>query len=110
MNFKDVMIALGQIPFKHKIGIECSGVVTAVGSNVTDISLGSRVCAMTQGAYANITRASQHRVAKIPDSLGFTEAASIPVAFFTAYYALADIGRLREGESILIHAAAGGVG
>ena len=110
MNFKDIMIALGQIPFHHKIGIECSGVVTAVGSNVTDISPGSRVCAMTQGAYASITRASQHMVAKIPDSLGFTEAASIPVAFFTAHYALADIGRLGEGESILIHAAAGGVG
>lgn len=110
MNFKDIMIALGQIPFHHKIGIECSGVVTAVGSNVTDLSQGSRVCAVTQGAYANITRAPQHTVAKIPDSLGFTEAASIPVAFCTALYALADIGRLREGESILIHAAAGGVG
>ena len=110
MNFKDVMIALGQIPFHHKIGIECSGVVTAVGSNVTDLSLGSRVCAVTQGAYANITRAPQHTVAKIPDSLAFTEAASIPVAFCTALYALADIGRLHDGESILIHAAAGGVG
>lgn len=110
MNFKDVMIALGQIPFHHKIGIECSGEVTAVGANVTDISLGSRVCAMTQGAYANVTRAAQHMVAEIPDSLGFTEAASIPVAFCTAHYALSDIGRLHEGDSILIHAAAGGVG
>ena len=110
MNFKDVMIALGQIPFYHKIGIECSGVVTAVGPNVADISPGDRVCAMAQGAYANITRVSQHKVAKIPDGLSFTDAASIPVAFCTAYYALTDIGRLCEGESILIHAAAGGVG
>ena len=110
MNFKDVMIALGQIPFYHKIGIECSGVVTAVGSHVTDISPGSRVCAMAQVAYANITRVQQHKVAKIPDSLSFTDAASIPVAFCTAHYALADIARLCEGESILIHAAAGAVG
>lgn len=110
MNFQDIMIALGQIPFYHNIGIDCSGIVTAVGSHVKDISPGTRVCAMTHGAYANITRVSQHKVAKIPDSLGFTEAASLPVVFCTAHYALTDIGRLCEGESILIHAAAGGVG
>ena len=110
MNFKDIMIALGQIPFHHDIGIECSGIVTAVGSHVTDISPGTRVCAMTHGAYANVTRCPQHKVAKIPDSLGFAEAASLPIVFCTAYYALADIARLCEGESILIHAAAGGVG
>ena len=110
MNFKDVVIALGQIPFYHKIGIECSGIVTAVGSNVTDISPGARVCAMAVGAYANFTRIPQHKVAKIPESLGFTQAASIPVVFCTAHYALLDIGRLSQGESVLIHAAGGGVG
>lgn len=110
MNFQDIMIALGQIPFYHDIGIDCSGIVTAVGSHVTDISPGNRVCAMTHGAYANITRVEQHKVAKIPDSLGFVEAASIPVVFCTAHYALVEIGRLGQGESILIHAAAGGVG
>ena len=68
MNFKDVMIALGQIPFYHKIGIECSGLVTAVGPKVVDIYPGDRFCAMAQGAYANITRVSQHKVAKIPDN------------------------------------------
>ena len=104
MNFKDVVIALGQIPFYHKIGIECSGVVTAVGSKVTDISPGTRVCAMATGAYANFARVPQHKVAKIPESLGFTEAASIPVVFCTAHYALLEIGRLCEGESVLIHA------
>lgn len=110
MNFLDVMISLGQVPFFHKIGIECSGIVTAVGSNVKHMYPGSRVCAMAKGAYANFVRVPQHRVAKIPDSLGFTEAASLPVVFCTAHYALSDIGRLSEGESILIHAAAGGVG
>ena len=110
MNFRDIMIALGQIPFDRNIGIDCSGIVTAIGSNVTDLSPGTRVCAMTYGAYANITRVEQHRIAKIPDSLKFTEAASLPAVFCTAQYALGDIGRLCEGESILIHAAAGGVG
>ena len=110
MNFKDIVIALGQIPFYHKIGIECSGIVTAVGSNVTDICPGTRVCAMAEGAYANFTRVPQQKVAKIPESMDFTQAASLPVVFCTAYYALLDIGRLSEGESVLIHAAAGGVG
>ena len=110
MNFKDVMIALGQIPFYHKIGLECSGIVTAVGSNVTEFCPGTRVCAMAKGAYANFTRVPQDMVAKIPESLGFTQAASIPLVFCTAHYALSDVGRLSEGESILIHAAAGGVG
>ncbi len=110
MNFQDIMIALGQIPFNHEIGVECSGIVTAVGPNVTDIRPGTRVCALVKGAYANFVRVPQDWVAKIPDSLGFTQAASIPTAFSTAWYALLDIGRLSEGESVLIHAAAGGVG
>lgn len=110
MNFKDIMIALGQIPFYHNIGIDCSGIVTAVGSNVTDLYPGNRVCAMAHGAYANVVRVPQHRVAQIPDSLGFTEAATLPVVFCTAYYALNDVARLCGGETILIHAAAGGIG
>ena len=110
MNLKDIMIALGQIPFYHDIGIDYSGVVTTVGSDVTGISPGTRVCAMTHGAYATTTRLPHHRVVEIPDSLEFPEAASLPVVFCTAQYALADVGRLCEGESILIHAAAGGVG
>ena len=110
MNFQDIMIALGQYPCYHDIGIDCSGIVTAVGSDVTGISPGTRVCAMTHGAYATTTRVPQHRVAEIPDSLEFPVAASLPVVFCTAQYALAEIGRLCEGESILIHAAAGGVG
>ena len=110
MNFKDIMITLGQIPFYHEIGIECSGIVTAVGSSVTDMFPGTRVCAMTTGAYANFTRVPQHMVAKMPDGLEFTQAASIPVVFCTAHYALSDLARLSEEESILIHAAGGGVG
>ncbi len=110
MNFKDVMMVLGQVPFYHKIGLDCSGIVTAVGSNVTDICPGTRVCAIAEGAYANFVRVPKHRVAKIPESLGFVQAASVPVVFCTAQYALSDIGRLSRGESILIHAAAGGVG
>ena len=110
MNFKDVMIGLGQIPFYHELGIECCGIVRRVGSSVRDIRLGNRVCAFTTGAYANVVRVSQHLVARIPVSMGFAQAASLPVVFCTAHYALSDVGRLSKGDSILIHAAAGGVG
>lgn len=110
MNFQDIMITLGQVPYNKEIGVECSGVVTAVGSNVTDMCPGTRVCCLASGTYANFVQVPRLLVAKIPESLGFAQAASIPIIFCTARYALSDIGRLSEGESVLIHAAAGGVG
>jgi acyl transferase domain-containing protein/NADPH:quinone reductase-like Zn-dependent oxidoreductase len=109
MNFKDIMISMGQLSSKY-IGVECSGVISAVGSKVTDLSAGDRVCAMSEGAYSTYTRCLGTSVQKIPDSMPFEDAATIPVIYCTAYYSLFDLGRLVEGESVLIHAAAGGVG
>lgn len=110
LNFKDIMIALGQIPFHHPIGFECSGIVVAVGSDVTDLEPGTRVFAIANGAYANTVRTGRHKVAAIPDELDFPPAASLPVVFGTAHFALSHLARLSMGESVLIHAAAGGVG
>ena len=109
MNFKDVMIGLGQIPFSD-MGLECSGVVAAIGRDVKNLAIGDRICGLTPGGYANSCRISQSMVAKIPETLGFVEAASISIVFCTAYYALVEVARLVPGESVLIHAAAGGVG
>ena len=109
MDFKDVMIGLGQIPFSD-MGLECSGVVAAIGCDVKNLAIGDRICGLTPGAYANSCRISQSMVAKIAETLGFVEAASIPIVFCTAYYALLEVARLVLGESVLIHAAAGGVG
>ena len=109
MNFKDVMIGLGQIPYSD-IGLECSGVVTVTGRSVQNITVGDRVCGLTRSGYSNTTRVLQTMVARIPSTLSFTSAASIPIIFCTAYYSLMDIARLESGESVLIHAAAGGVG
>lgn len=109
MNFKDVMLSLGQIPYEP-LGLECAGHVTAVGNNVSGINVGDRVCAITQGSFANYTRTKDHAVQKIPDQMSFTTAASIPIVFNTVHYALVTIARLAPGESILIHSAAGGVG
>ena len=110
MNFKDVMIGLGQLPLYHQLGLECSGVVTGVGSHVTTFAVGDHVCGVAEGAYANNVRVSQNSITKFPPGMSFTTAATIPVVYCTAYHALYETGRLSKGESILIHAAAGGVG
>lgn len=110
MNFKDVMIVLGQVPYQD-LGLEFSGIVTAVGGCVSDLVVGNRVCGLAlAGAYTKLVRVSQVHVQKIPDSMTFTEAASIPAIFTTAYCSLIDVGHLSRDESVLIHAAAGGVG
>ena len=109
LNFKDVMIAMGQLVNEH-IGVECSGVVTKVGSTVSDIKVGDRVCAISEGSFASYIRCKAECVARIEDSLSFETAATIPLIWTTAYYSLIHIGRLEKGESVLIHAAAGGVG
>ena len=109
MNFKDVMIGLGQIPYED-LGFECSGVVAAVGKSVFDFAVGDRVCTMASGCYANRIRVPVFTVQKIPDDMTFTTAASILTIFTTAHYSLFNVAHLQQGETILIHAAAGGVG
>lgn len=109
MNFKDVVIAMGQLPSPY-LGIECSGVVSRTGTNVSSLSIGDRVCAMPGGAYGTFTRCPATSAAKLPEDMSFEVAASIPVVYCTAYYALIELGRLAKGERILIHAGAGGVG
>ena len=109
MNFKDVMIGLGQIPYQD-LGIECSGVVTALGKTVSGFAVGDRVCTMAGGCYANRIRVPDFTVQKIPDDMTFTTAASILTIFATAHYSLFNVAHLQQGESVLIHAAAGGVG
>lgn len=109
MNFKDVVIAMGQLSQPY-LGIECAGVVSRVGHGVTSLAVGDKVCAMSHGAYSTVARCPASSAARIPASMSFETAASIPVVYCTAYYGLIDLGRLCEGEKVLIHAAAGGVG
>jgi NADPH:quinone reductase-like Zn-dependent oxidoreductase/malonyl CoA-acyl carrier protein transacylase len=109
MNFKDIMISMGQLSSKY-IGVECAGVISAVGSKVTNVAVGDRVCAMSEGAYSTYTRCLGTSVQKISDAMTFKDASTIPVIFCTAFYSLFDLGRLVKDETVLIHAAAGGVG
>jgi acyl transferase domain-containing protein/NADPH:quinone reductase-like Zn-dependent oxidoreductase/SAM-dependent methyltransferase len=111
INFKNVMVALGQIP-DTSLGQECSGIVTAVGDAIpaSEFAVGDRVCCLTRDAFRNFARGHRTAVFKIPQEMSFATAAAVPVAFCTAWYSLIHLGRLQAGESILIHAAAGGVG
>ncbi|OQE44094.1 hypothetical protein PENCOP_c002G01853 [Penicillium coprophilum] len=109
LNFKDIVVSMGQLAQSY-IGIECSGIVSSVGSNVKDFKVGQRVMAMPEGCFSTYARCSVTSAVEIPADMSFEVAATVPVVFCTAYYALFDLGQLQAGERVLIHAGAGGVG
>jgi acyl transferase domain-containing protein/acyl-CoA synthetase (AMP-forming)/AMP-acid ligase II/NADPH:quinone reductase-like Zn-dependent oxidoreductase/short-subunit dehydrogenase/acyl carrier protein len=111
LNFRDVMNAAGvypggPIPF----GAECAGTITAVGEGVQDLRVGDEVIALASGSFGAFVMADARAVIPKPAALSFGQAATIPIAFLTAYYSLHQLAKLAKGERVLIHAAAGGVG
>lgn len=111
LNFRDVMVAMGEVA-AATFGHEGAGVVTKVGTAVMDVEVGDRMLVLSalHGTFQTHTRIPREIAAKIPDGMAFEEAAGIPVIFSTAYYCLCEVARVRAGETVLIHAAAGGVG
>ncbi|MFG1954456.1 SDR family NAD(P)-dependent oxidoreductase [Micromonospora sp. NPDC048830] len=111
LNFRDVLNALGMYPGEAgPLGLECAGEIVAVGSQVHDLAVGERVLALAPESFGTYTTVAAARVAPVPPALSHAEAATIPVAFCTAAYGLRHLARLRPGDRVLIHAAAGGVG
>ncbi|WAL99212.1 type I polyketide synthase [Streptomyces sp. Je 1-369] len=111
MNFRDVLIALGMYPDKGTFaGSEGAGQVTEVGPGVTHLAVGDRVMGLFEGAFAPLAVADARMVVPVPEGWSLQEAAAVPVVFLTAWYGLVDLGRLRAGETLLIHAGTGGVG
>ncbi|HEV7437140.1 MAG TPA: SDR family NAD(P)-dependent oxidoreductase [Pseudorhizobium sp.] len=118
LNFRDVMWAMGVLPEEAledgfagaTIGMEFAGRVSAVGAEVTDLTVGDRVMGIGPAAFATHVQVRQDGVTKFPDGMDSAAAATVPVAFLTAYYALVHLAHLRSGETVLIHGAAGGVG
>lgn len=109
VNFRDIMAAMGLIPMSL-LGQEGSGVITQVGRNGDKFKVGDRVGFLGIGTHSTRIRVDNRIITRIPDSLSFEEAAAMPVAHTTAYHALVNLAKLRKGQSVLIHAAAGGVG
>lgn len=118
LNFRDVMLAMGLLyddvldggAAGAVLGFECAGRVTAVGKGVAGLAVGDLVCGVGSEAFSTYVTAPGSNFIKIPEGLDPQKAATIPVAFLTAWYGLVEMARLKSGETVLIHGAAGGVG
>ena len=115
VNFADLMMRQGLYgsspDFPFTPGYEVAGVVIGLGEGVDSLKEGDRVLAMTGfGGYSEKVCLDARRVVPIPDSVSFDQAAAIPVTYGTALHMLVHLGRISEGDTVLIHHAAGGVG
>ena len=114
MNFRDVLKALalypGEAPDARIFGDEMAGVVRAVGFGVDHVVPGDKVFGLAIFGLASHTLARGGDIHRIPDGLSFEQAATLPVVFMTAWHALQNVARIRQGEHVLVHAGAGGVG
>jgi NADPH:quinone reductase-like Zn-dependent oxidoreductase len=111
LNFRDVLNALGMYPGGPvPLGTECVGEVVGVGGNVPHLRVGDLAVGVAFGSIATHVTTSATLFVRAPNALAVADAATIPIAFLTAYLALTEIARLRRGDRVLIHAAAGGVG
>lgn len=114
LNFRDIMKALFAFvadgPDAMMAGDECAGRITRVGKGVKDFRVGDEVIATAPGSFASHVVVHEGMAQKKPNQLSFAEAATMPVAFLTAYYSLVHLAHLGRGEKVLIHSATGGVG
>lgn len=115
VNFADLMARVGLYPDAPKIpcviGYEVAGVVDQVGEGVDDVKVGDRVMAMPYfGGYSDTVVVPAGQAIPMPDAMTFEQGAALPVVYGTAYTALHLTGHVREGATILVHSAAGGVG
>ncbi len=118
LNYRDVMWGMGLLPEEAlengfagpTLGFECAGRVARVGKGVRDLAPGDRVLAFGPACFASHLVAAREWVTRLPEGLSLDQAAALPVAYFTAHYALCTLGGLQAGETVLIHGGAGGVG
>ena len=111
INFRDVMISLGQLEDTSLMSSEYSGVITEVGVELEErFHVGDRVCAWGGSPYASSVSVSGLAVQLMPNDMSFETAASIPIVYATVYYAMVHLAKIQKGETVLIHSAAGGVG
>jgi acyl transferase domain-containing protein/D-arabinose 1-dehydrogenase-like Zn-dependent alcohol dehydrogenase/acyl carrier protein len=111
VNFRDVLVTLGMVALPEpRLGSEAAGIVLEVAPDVTRFRPGDRVMGLFVGAFGPTALADQRMLTRMPAGWSFETAAAVPIAYTTAFYGLVDLGGLSAGESVLVHAAAGGVG
>lgn len=114
LGYVDSLLALGRYQVKPPVpftpGQEVAGVIAEVGEGVLGLSVGDRVMATLMGGLAEFVAAPAAVVSKIPDRLGFAEAAALRLNYLTALHALTDRGALQPGEQVVVLGAAGGLG
>ncbi|NLH81394.1 MAG: SDR family NAD(P)-dependent oxidoreductase, partial [Phyllobacteriaceae bacterium] len=118
LNFRDVMLAQGLLDDDvlddgmagAVYGFECVGRVLTRGAGVTGHAVGDVVFGFAASAFATHVTAPAKSFVRLPEGVPTASAAGLPVAFFTAWYGLVELARLKAGETVLIHGAAGGVG
>ncbi|WP_406276351.1 SDR family NAD(P)-dependent oxidoreductase [Nocardia sp. NBC_00881] len=114
LNFADVMHMLDMFPDLHgtsgRLGLECCGVITGIGPGVDHLRVGDRVMAFHDGTADTFVTLPAEVVVPAPDEMTDVQAAGVPAAHLTAWYALTRVARLTAGERILVHAGTGGVG
>ncbi|KAI1431432.1 putative polyketide synthase [Xylaria sp. CBS 124048] len=110
VNFRDVLLLLGTIPWSLP-GIEGAGTVVQTGADVTHVKSGDRVFYMVErGGFSTFVRIPADHAIRIPSGISPAEAASVPIAYSTALVSLDHIARLRPGETVLIHSGTGATG
>ncbi|KAJ5273172.1 polyketide synthase [Penicillium angulare] len=109
INFRDIMVAMGQIP-DSLLGFEGAGIVRRLAADVTTVRPGDRVCFLAHGAHRTVHRIRAEYAVPIPPDMPFADAAGLLLAHSTAWYSLKKMANIEAGQTILIHAAAGGVG
>ncbi|KAH7306034.1 polyketide synthase [Stachybotrys elegans] len=111
LNFRDILIANGIIKLDDTVfGYEGAGIVRRIGSNVEGLQPGDRVLLQHWASWATSIVANQHLFVKIPDSLPFANAATMPMVYSTAIHGLLNKARLEAGQSVLIHSGCGALG
>ncbi|MGP3970984.1 type I polyketide synthase [Streptomyces sp. 6N223] len=116
LTLQDVLAHQGSLtgpvagPEREALGGEGAGVVVETGPGVTGLAPGDRVMGVFPGAFGPLAVADQGSVVPVPDGWSYARAAAVPLAFLTASHCLTELARLREGDVVLVHAGAGGVG
>lgn len=114
VNFSDTLIRRGLYPYMPEfpaiLGNEAAGTIIALGDDVKGLTVGQKVIVFGYPSYATLATVPGSRVIPIPENIDLDEAAALPIIYQSAYHMLHTVKRIRTGESVLVYAAAGGVG